>query len=171
MAARTDVFDLGRLNLARGEGRRLVLGVAPGDFSLLGERYALVPAEPEATLDVSRTASGGYALRLRLSAALEGRCMRCLGDAAPAVDIDAREVDQPGGGEELSSPYVDAHEVVDVRAWTRDAITLGLPAQVLCRPECAGLCPTCGEDLNEHPHEHERPPDPRWAKLRELKLD
>ncbi|HEX8086917.1 MAG TPA: YceD family protein [Solirubrobacteraceae bacterium] len=39
------------------------------------------------------------------------------------------------------------------------------------RDECAGLCPQCGENLNDHPHEHERAPDPRWSKLRELKLD
>jgi uncharacterized protein len=48
-----------------------------------------------------------------------------------------------------------------------------MPAQVLCRADCAGLCPVCGIDLNEAPpdHAHERAPDPRWAALRELELD
>ena len=44
---------------------------------------------------------GGYALRLRFGASLHGPCMRCLEPAVPQVAVDAREVDQPGGGEEL----------------------------------------------------------------------
>ncbi|MBQ1286366.1 MAG: DUF177 domain-containing protein, partial [Aeriscardovia sp.] len=40
----------------------------------------------------------------------------------------------------------------------------------LCRPDCRGLCPVCGEDLNKSwPHSHEKGPDPRFAKLSELK--
>ena len=59
-----------------------------------------------------------------------------------------------------------------MRAWTHDALALALPTQILCRADCAGLCPKCGVNLNEHPdHEHEPEPDPRWAKLSELKLD
>jgi uncharacterized protein len=97
--------------------------------------------------------------------------MRCLEAAAPVTEVDAREVDQPGGGEELTSPYVDGDEL-DLRAWARDAYALALPAQVLCRPECLGLCPQCGADLNAEPdHAHEAAPDSRWAKLRELKLE
>ena len=45
-----------------------------------------------------------------------------------------------------------------------------LPEQILCREDCAGLCPVCGKDLNEEPHEHsEREPDPRWAALEGLR--
>jgi uncharacterized protein len=171
MAARTDDLDLARLQLARGEGRRLDLAVDPGTFDLWGEPYAVVPAHPEAVLSIDRTAGGGYALRLRFSVELEGRCMRCLEPAHPQLDIDVREVDQPGGGDELSSPYVDEASVLDVKAWARDSLVLELPKQVLCRPDCAGLCPVCGKDLNAEPHEHERAPDPRWAKLRELELE
>ena len=58
-------------------------------------------------------------------------------------------------------------------AWARDALALALPQQLLCREECAGLCPVCGVDLNdaEPGHAHEREPDPRWAKLSELRFD
>jgi uncharacterized protein len=102
------------------------------------------------TLDVSRMTHGGYSLRLRFSAALIGPCMRCLEDATPSVDVDAREIDQDGGGEELSSPYVQ-DGVLDVAQWARDAYALTLPNQVLCRADCAGLCPECGANLNEEP--------------------
>jgi uncharacterized protein len=55
----------------------------------------------------------------------------------------------------------------------RDAIALAGPAKVLCREDCAGLCPVCAADLNEAgpDHSHETAPDPRWSKLRELKLE
>ena len=50
---------------------------------------------------------------------------------------------------------------------------LVLPGTLLCRPECLGLCPVCGIDMNAAgaEHSHPREPDPRWSKLSELKLD
>src|SRR4051812_41654395 len=78
MAVRTDSFDLGRLRLSSGEGRRLTLGVALGTFDYGGTQYGVEPVQVDATLDVSRMTHGGYALRLRFSAGLSGPCMRCL---------------------------------------------------------------------------------------------
>jgi uncharacterized protein len=172
MSARTDILDLARLSLASGEGRRLDLHVALDDLTYGGERYAVTPAGIPVRLDVSRTTGQGYALRLRFTATLSGPCMRCLSEAEPEFFVDAREVSQPWGGDELSSPYTDGEEL-DLSAWARDALALALPAQLLCREDCAGLCPVCGEDLNAAgpDHAHESEPDPRWAKLRELKLD
>ena len=170
MAARTDIFDLGRLQLGAGEGRRLDLDVRLDDFSFGGQEYAPDPHEVPVRLDVSRMTGQGYSLRLRFEAGLTGPCMRCLGDARRTFEVDAREVDQPGGGDELDSPYM-ADEELDLHAWARDALALTLPAQIVCRDDCAGLCPRCGRNLNDEPHEHEPEPDPRWSKLRELKLD
>jgi uncharacterized protein len=168
MAARTDLLDLGRLRLSPGEGRRLDLSVPVERFSFGGESYGVEPREVPVVLDVSRMTGQGYSLRLRFTATLEGPCMRCLGAAAPGFAVDAREVDQPGGGDELTSPYV-AEDELDLTQWARDALALALPAQLVCREECAGLCPQCGANLNEDPaHAHEAAPDPRWAKLREL---
>jgi uncharacterized protein len=98
--------------------------------------------------------------------------MRCLGQATPTFEVQAREVSQPGEGEELESPYV-REAVVDLGAWARDALALTVPTQLLCRADCAGLCPVCGADLNAAgpDHGHEREPDPRWAKLSELHFD
>jgi uncharacterized protein len=98
--------------------------------------------------------------------------MRCLEPARPAIAVDSREVDQPGDVEELRSPYVE-DEILDMHAWARDALALALPAQLLCREECAGLCAICGTDLNAAgpEHAHEREPDPRWAKLGEIRFE
>jgi DUF177 domain-containing protein len=173
MSQRTDSFDLGRLGLSSGEGRRLDLLVHVDPFHYGGSSYAVEPELLPARLDVSRTTGSGWALRLRFTAAISGPCMRCLEPARPSFDVDAYEVHQPGGGEELTSPYLDPDGAeLDVAAWARDALALALPAQLTCRPDCAGLCPQCGADLNEDPeHAHEAAPDARWAKLSELKFD
>jgi uncharacterized protein len=61
-------------------------------------------------------------------------------------------------------------ETVDLSAWARDTIALALPDKILCRTDCAGLCPTCGKDLNVEPHEHDAPAtDSRWAALEALR--
>jgi uncharacterized protein len=171
MPQRTDTFELSPLGLRSGEGRRLDLHVAIDAFHYGGEPYAVTPALVPVRLDVSRTTGNGYALRLRFDAALEGPCMRCLEPAAPSFEVDAREVSQPGGGEELSSPYVTEDELA-LSQWARDALALALPGQLTCRADCAGLCSQCGANLNEDPeHRHEAAPDPRWAKLGDLKFE
>lgn len=172
MMQRTDKYDLGRLRLTSGEGRTLGLAIDLGRFAFGAEEYAVAAEPVPVVLDVSKMTGAGMALRLRFSAALVGPCMRCLGPAAPGFAVDVREVNQPGAGEELESPYLDDEDVLDLAAWARDSYVLALPQQLLCRPECAGLCAECGADLNQDPdHAHEREPDPRWAALRELKLD
>jgi uncharacterized protein len=172
MTLRTDSFDLGGLRLTSGEGRRLELEVAIDPFELGGETYRVGAAQVPVRLDISRTTGAGHALRLRFSVTLDGPCMRCLAAASPEFEIDAREVAQPGEGDELDSPYVVAG-VLDLHGWAREALALVVPTQVLCRADCAGLCPVCGADLNEAgpDHAHEPEPDPRWAKLSELRFD
>jgi uncharacterized protein len=169
---RTDTFDLAGLRLTAGEARRLDLNVFIEPFLLAGQRYPVEPDLVPARLDISRTTGGGYALRLRFEAAIAGPCMRCLEPASPTFAIDAREVEQGNDVEELASPYVE-HDVLDLHAWARDALALSLPTKLLCRPECAGLCPVCGVNLNHAgpEHRHERSPDPRWSKLSELRFD
>jgi len=163
-------FDLKPLRLQSGEGRRLDLQLAIEPFALGNETYAVEPALVPAGLDVSRTTANGYALRLHFEVDLRGPCFRCLEPATQHFTVDAREIEQPGGGDELESPYVD-DEVIDLTSWARDTLALTLPAQILCREDCAGLCATCGVNLNDAPdHAHESAPDPRWAKLRELEL-
>jgi uncharacterized protein len=170
--ARTDVFDLGSLHLSPGEGRRLTLSVEQGALTLAGQTYEIGPPLADATLEVSRLLGGGYALALALAASLHGPCMRCLAEASPALEVDAREVDVPGEGDELDSPYVEG-DLLDVRRWAHDAVALAAPSQVLCAPDCLGLCPVCAVALAHAgpDHRHAAAPDPRWEKLRELRLE
>jgi DUF177 domain-containing protein len=176
MPPRADEFDLAGLRLAPGEGRRLALEVAIEPLVLGSERYEAEPPRVPVTLDVSRMLGGGYALRVGFEAAVAGPCMRCLKPAAPVVAVEAREVDSPttrgpDTDDDLESPYVH-DETLDLSAWVHDAFALALPAKILCREDCLGLCPVCAVDLADAgpEHHHDAPPDPRWAKLRELKI-
>jgi uncharacterized protein len=162
--------DLRRLRLRPGEVRRETLDVELEPFVLGGQRYEASPATIPVTLELSQ-ASGATVLELQLHVHLGGACMRCLAHAEIARDVRAREFhdfDAPPGDDLRSDYVVDEH--LQLSAWARDAVALDLPEQILCREDCAGLCPVCGKDLNVEPHEHlDREPDPRWAALAELR--
>jgi len=166
-------FDLGSLHLASGEGKRLELPVRIDPFQFGGQRYGPEASEDAVVLiDVARTSGHGYSMRIRFETAVEGPCMRCLEGAHLAVEVDSREIHQPGGGDDLTSPYV-AEDELDIEGWVRDALALALPTQIVCSDDCRGLCPVCGANLNEAGagHSHPEEPDTRWAKLSDLRFD
>jgi len=163
-------FSLRSVKLRSGEEYRDEVEIELAPLDLAGQRYLFVPAELPAELAISR-ASTGTVFQLGFQARLHGPCMRCLADAVLDVDIDTREYQatNPGSDEELKTPYL-AEDNLDLAAWGRDAVILALPDKILCRVDCAGLCPVCGRDLNVEPHEHEEePPDSRWGALAELR--
>ena len=173
MATENGIVDLERLSLSSGEAAAIDLDVSLDPIAVGGESYEPADGGSQVRLDVSRTTTG-YALRLRFATDVSGPCVRCLEGATVALEIDAREVDQPGTrDEELRSPYVSAG-LADVEHWANDALVLELPTQPLCREDCAGLCGVCGVSLNDadpEDHRHATGGDPRMAKLRDLKLD
>jgi len=163
-------FDLRHLRLRLGEVRQERVDVALEPFVFGGQRYEPSPATIPVELQISQ-ASGAAVFDLRLHAHLVGPCMRCLGYAEAELDVSAREFYDPEAppADGLGSDYVVDNRL-EVGVWTRDSIALGLPERILCRPECAGLCPVCGKDLNAQPHEHvDLEADPRWSALEELR--
>jgi DUF177 domain-containing protein len=164
--------DLRTLRLRPGEVRRETYDVEVEPFVLGGQRYESTPGTIPVELELSQP-SGASLFDLRLRVHLSGACMRCLGYAEIEREVVAREFHDPDApaADELHSEYV-ANDQLRLSAWARDAIALELPDQILCRPDCAGLCPVCGKDLNVEPHEHsERDPDPRWSALEGLFRD
>jgi uncharacterized protein len=80
------------------------------------------------------------------------------------------EATKPESDDERTE-YLDGDRL-DISAWAHDSIALALPDKILCRADCAGLCPVCGKDLNAEPHEHvEERVDPRWEKLSQLRQE
>jgi uncharacterized protein len=129
-----------------------------------------VPGTVPAELAITRAATGTL-FQLSFTTRLHGPCYRCLGDAVLELPIAVREYQatNPGESDELRTPYL-VDDDLDLAAMARDAIALALPDKILCRPDCAGLCPVCGKNLNAEPHAHEEEStDSRWAALEALR--
>ncbi len=184
MPVRLEKLDLSSLGLSPGAGRRIDPEVPIGELRFAGERYTVQPALVPVRLDVSRLSGPGYALRVSFEAVVHGPCMRCLKEAGPKVQVEAREVDTGGTGdaasgadaasseEELTSPYVERDEL-DLASWARDALVLSLPAKILCREDCPASARSARRTSTRQVPTiiTRRSPIPRWAKLRELRLD
>ena len=163
-------FDLRSLRIRSGEEHREAKEIELPALELGGQRYIPVPERVEAELVVTR-ASTGTLFELRFDVRLHGPCYRCLEDAVLELPIAGREYQatNPDGAEELATQYV-VDDKLDLAGWGRDATALELPNKILCRDDCAGLCPVCGRNLNDEPHTHEDEPlDPRWSGLAELR--
>jgi uncharacterized protein len=163
-------FNVRTAKLRSGEQFRDVREVELEPLELGGQRYLPIPEQPEAAFTLTQTSSG-LVLELELDVRIIGPCFRCLGDTGLTLHVQSREyhATNPEESDELRTPYL-VDDRLDLSAWAHDAVALALPDKILCRPECAGLCPVCGRDLNREPHEHEEvESDPRWAALSELR--
>ena len=120
--------------------------------------------------------NGQIDLTMHIRTALEVACSRCLSPIALAIALDQQIVlrEEPASGfgsllvEEFSYPY-GATEI-DLMPYARGLIINSLEFKYLCRPDCKGLCPHCGHDLNAGPCgcPVEAPRDPRLAVLKKL---
>ncbi|MGB2874680.1 MAG: DUF177 domain-containing protein [Gaiellaceae bacterium] len=163
-------FNLRTLKLRSGEQFRDAREIQLEPLELGGQRYQPVPETVPAALTVTR-ASTGTLFELAFDVRLHGPCFRCLEDAVLDLPISAREYQAtaPEGDDELRTPYLE-DDRLDLSAWARDALALDLPDKILCRSDCAGLCPVCGKNLNREPHDHGEPhSDSRWSALAELR--
>lgn len=108
----------------------------------------------------------------RVEAATAQDCARCLRSFAGEVGLEVVELYVAPGHEvsEDEDMYRVSGTEIDLEPMLRDALALALPLKPLCRPECRGLCATCGKDLNEGSCDcREETVDPRWEALSELK--
>jgi uncharacterized protein len=162
-------FNLRQVKLRPGEAYRDELEVELQALDFGGQRYLPVPEKVPAVFEISR-ANNGTVFSLSFTVRLHGPCYRCLGDAVLELPLSAREYQaESPEDEQLTTPYLRGTNL-DLSAWARDMVALALPDKILCRPECAGLCPECGKNLNDEPHTHDvHEPDPRWAALEALR--
>ena len=163
-------FDLRSLRLHPGDERAVEKEIALLGFDLGGQAYVPAPDCVTVALKVAQTVSGAV-LHLRFDAHLAGPCVRCLAPAMLDLHILAHEYQdsKPVPGDDLSTVYVE-DDILDLSQWARDEVALALPEQILCRPDCAGLCPTCGIDRNSQTCDCAPPSvDPRWSALDALK--
>ena len=112
-------------------------------FVLGGQTYAAVESPIAAAVVVQRATSGDVFM-LDFTAALEGPCMRCLDDARVTMRANATEYQAMSPAPGRASHGVRRGSGLLMTSWVRDLIGAGLPEQILCRPECAGLCAFAG---------------------------
>jgi uncharacterized protein len=126
-----------------------------------------------------RTDSGILATG-RLQTEVRASCRRCLEPMTASVEIELEEEFQPSidiltgatvspadGEDDVTR--IDEHHSLDLTEVVRQNLLLAAPTSPLCRPDCRGLCPTCGANLNEEPCSCQRKEeDPRLAVLSEL---
>lgn len=166
-----------------------LLGEAPGSHRDVAGEVAelelgddLVLAAPVAVLARIARTNRGVIVTGRVRTDLADTCGRCLAPLRIPIDAPIEEevlplVDLLSGLrlDMAAEPEVfrlsDHHEL-DLEPLAREAIQLAAPIAPICRPDCRGLCPDCGVDLNTGPHDHgEAPGDPRLARLLELRID
>jgi uncharacterized protein len=166
-----------------------LLGEAPGaqrqvevDVVELDLGDDLVQAAPVAVVARLARTNRGVIVTGRVRTALADTCGRCLAPLRISIDAPIEEevlpvIDLQSGLrlDTTAEPEVyrlsDHHEL-DLEPLAREAIQLAAPIAPVCRPECRGLCPECGLDLNSGPHDHgDAPVDPRLAKLLDFRID
>ena len=142
---------------------------APAD---LGIEVIGVPEGSPVELDLRLEAVGeGVLVTGTAEVRLAGQCVRCLVDVSDSSVADFQELYVYPGNEADDADTEDeirhlVGDLLDLEPVLRDSVVLDLPLRPLCRPDCAGLCPECGADLNADPdHAHEDTVDPRWSGL------
>jgi uncharacterized protein len=145
-------------------------------------RYRLEPEEPVHRGQVELTRiPGGVLVRCHAGVVIEAACSRCLADFGYPVEVAFEEVfvqqvDEHTGARLPAPDDPDAFRIgidhsIDISEAVRQYSETAAALQPLCRSECPGLCPECGQDLNAGECGCRRVhTDPRWEALAALKL-
>lgn len=161
MPFRVNVSDL----LARPGYERVERGAVPVAVELPN---ASVPgaATFEARL---RSLTDGVVVRGTATAEAELTCTRCLAVWTEELAVPFEQVYRAVPDDEEDELPVEPGGWIDLEPVIHDEVALVLPAAPRCRPDCRGLCPTCGTDLNTDPCDgHGDREDSPFAVLREL---
>jgi uncharacterized protein len=122
------------------------------------------------TLRFSRN-SRGILLQADLEVSFDAECSRCLTPTQVPVHVELEELF--AYPPDLDMEYsVDDTGILDLAPLLREETILATPMLIVCRPDCAGLCPVCGQNLNEGSCDCDQDEiDPRLEALRALKDD
>lgn len=116
-----------------------------------------------------------FLLHMRLCYTVHTACARCLKPLALEQELEFTRVlaDHVENEEELDEQtlVLTQPDTVDLDEVAREAVIFNAQMSYLCSPDCLGLCPRCGHDLNEGPCGCEPEPDERFAALADLLKD
>jgi uncharacterized protein len=107
------------------------------------------------TAKITRTAQG-LLVQTKMRATLPAECVRCLQDFIQQLNAQFTELYAFSRNSVTESGLLlpdDAH--IDLSPLVREYMLLEIPISPTCSPDCQGLCPVCGANLNETPHNHD----------------
>lgn len=158
-----DTHDLGRQAGALREFRANV----PAPEGIGSDIIGVPPASPIA-LDLRlESVVDGVLVTGTATVTVAGECGRCLDPIEDSIEIEVQELYLYPAAEpdDVEASRMEG-ELIDLEPLVRDEVVLELPFMPLCREDCAGLCQTCGANLNADPdHSHGDRIDPRWGDL------
>jgi uncharacterized protein len=162
-----DIREMGRRPGTMRAERRSV--PAPAG---LGLDLVAVPEGAQLEIDVRlESVTEGVLVTGTVTGPLVGECGRCLDPVSDELAVEFVELfAYPASTTDETTERDEVHRVdddyVDIEPVVRDAVVLGLPFTPLCRPDCGGLCPECGQRIDDLPADHAHATlDPRWAAL------
>jgi uncharacterized protein len=119
---------------------------------------------------LSATGSGQFYWHGHISGDVTDECRRCLIDAHAHVEDESHIIYAEPSETTDDDPDVYPIEAgaleLDLRPAIREEWLLAQPRYVLCREDCKGLCPRCGQNLNDGPCDCPPQTDSRWESLR-----
>lgn len=149
-----------------GSEKHVALDVAVADIGLDNPRFA-----PDARVRVDlhlEALTDGIVVDGAVASHWHAECRRCLRPIDGEVHAAVHELYQREITAEDAFPIIG--EQLDLGEMVREVLLIDAPVAPLCRADCAGLCPTCGRDLNEGACDcTPAPTDPRWAVLDQLR--
>ena len=172
------------LDLER-EPIQLNLSLEPGAIEYGAEINQITPLAIEGRADLLEENHGpeGVVQDIRVQGSYSGEfevaCARCLEPVKRSLKGEFDLIFRPLGVDQSSAERSISASETEIGYYQksglvledvlREQVLLSLPAKILCREDCKGLCPRCGRDLNSEPCACDTAPaDPRWSALSDL---
>jgi uncharacterized protein len=169
MAPRLHQLRLNARELLRQPGlqKPVAVSLAASDLGIDDDRIT-----DEITVDVTATSNiDGVVVEGTVTMSWRASCRRCLAEVFGTSSIEVDEVYQDEIDDDADAFPIEGDQI-DLVPAVREAVLLELPDDVLCREDCAGICPVCGTDRNLGSCDCDTTiRDDRWAALADLELD
>lgn len=135
------------------------------------ENFEIVEKFP-VTLSITHLETGKALVKADMQLTLRAACDRCLEEVPVKLDLHTERVvfspERRSEEDDVDQNFVDEYEL-DVEAFAHDMIIGNWPAKILCREDCKGICPVCGQNLNVRECGCDSfVPDPRMAVIQDI---
>jgi uncharacterized protein len=163
---------------------RFDVSFAPGEIEYLDARLSQVsPLHAVGEAELLANTLGEIRLQGRFTVEMETECDRCLEPARFPIDTSVDLFYRPAApvhtshhaAEEVAIDEGEAEIAfyegagLDLKEVLREQVLLALPMQKICREDCHGICPVCGQNRNLVNCDcHQETGDDRWAALKKL---